>query len=348
MEASEEKIDFSIIIPLKKFHEGGYIFETCQKIREIKDERYELIILPDNNPENKEKLEEIIGAKIIATGSVNPGIKRDMAIDLASGKYLAFIDDDAYPENNWLKVAKKHLQDDEVVAVGGPQLTPSHDSFWQKVSGAMFISFLSGTAINRYWPGEKVTKTDDWPTVNLIVKADAFKAIGGFGIDAWPGEDTKLCLKLTRDLKKKILYVPDMIVYHHRRPTIKKHLLQTGRYGLQRGFFTKRYPENSRKISTLYYMPSILVSYIFLGLIGSFYSEYISYILLFGIGVYFLILIVSAFSIIGKTRNFLVSMMTIPYLFLFHIWYGIRFLEGLIFAKELSEEGKIRYRLLGS
>jgi cellulose synthase/poly-beta-1,6-N-acetylglucosamine synthase-like glycosyltransferase len=340
MKNYESKIEFSIIIPLKEISEGGYIFETCEKIKELTNKNYEVIILPDAVSGDKKLLEEKLDARIIETGNVNPGVKRDIALDYAKGEYLAFIDDDAYPQADWLDVAAKNFGAENVAAIGGPQLTPSDDSFWQKVSGAMFVSFLSGGALTRYWPGEKIEETVDWPTVNLIVKTDAFREIGGFGIDAWPGEDTKLCLKIVKDLKKKILYIPDLIVYHHRRPTIKKHLLQTGRYGHQRGYFTKKYPENSRKMSSMYFMPSLMVLYITLGAIGSFFSEYIFYMFLFGIVVYFLVLVVSAFSIVGKTGSYLVSFMTVPYLVLFHIWYGLRYMQGLFLTKDLNDESK--------
>jgi len=39
-----------------------------------------------------------------------------------------------------------------------------------------------------------------------------------------------------------------------------------------------------------------------------------------------------------KSKNFFISLMTIPYLIGTHLWYGIRFIQGLIFTKELKSK----------
>jgi cellulose synthase/poly-beta-1,6-N-acetylglucosamine synthase-like glycosyltransferase len=49
-------------------------------------------------------------------------------VKYAKGEICAFIDSDARPEKNWLKNALPYLSDPEVVAVGGPGLTPPEDS----------------------------------------------------------------------------------------------------------------------------------------------------------------------------------------------------------------------------
>src|SRR5665647_157596 len=140
---------FSIIIPVSKIND--YTHETCGKLADLKNKNFEILIFPDEAEENDLALEKKLNARIIPTGKVSPAIKRDWALKCAQGEYLAFIDDDAYPDEKWLDIAEKYLQEGRVAAVGGPQLTPADDSFWQKVSGAMFLSPLSGAAIIRFW-----------------------------------------------------------------------------------------------------------------------------------------------------------------------------------------------------
>ena len=332
-------IDFSIIIPLARIE--GYIFETCRKISEMECDNFEIIVFPDICPDDDiKRLEKELGARIVPTGCVCPGNKRDMAITYARGKYLAFIDDDAYPDKNWLKAAKKYLEYDNVSAVGGTQLTPAEDSFWQRVSGAMFSSILSGGAIIRYSRGYKIRQLFDWPTVNFIIKKADFIQIGGFDTHYWPGEDTKLCLDITKKLGKKILYIPDMLVYHHRRAGLGSHLNQAGGYGRQRGHFFRVFPETSRKLSHLYFMPALFVIFLTGGLIGSFFSFFVLQLFLLGLTVYFSAVIISTIILIFKTKEILVSFALIPYLILFHIWYGLRFIQGFLFTKELKSKSK--------
>lgn len=325
---------FSIIIPVQKIND--YIHETCGKLTDLKNKNFEILIFPDSAGSDDSELEKKLQAKIIPSGKVSPAIKRDLALKHAAGEYLAFIDDDAYPNDEWLDIAEKHLRNAGVAAVGGPQLTPENDSFWQKVSGAMFLSPLSGSAIIRFWPGKTIRTVDDWPTVNFIIKKTDFAAIGGFGSQYWPGEDTKLCLDIVKKLKKKILYVPELVVFHHRRAGINRHLRQVGNYGLHRGFFAKKFPETSRKF--MYFIPSFFVGFLVLGILGSLYSAFVLKLFLLGLAVYFAAILFSTILIWQKTKNFLISIATIPFLVSFHVWYGIRFIQGLVFVKELKSK----------
>lgn len=330
----KDSIKFSIIIPVQKIND--YIEETCDELKKQNNKSFEIIIFPDELDENYKEQELRFGAIIIPTGKVSPAVKRDLAIKYAKGEYLAFTDDDAFPEKNWLKIAEKYLRKEEVSAVGGSQLTPSKDSFWQKVSGAMFLSPLSGGAIIRYWPGKKIQEIDDWPTVNFIIKKADFEKVGGFDNSYWPGEDTKLCLDIIQKLNKKILYIPELLVYHHRRVGLKKHLKQTGGYGLHRGYFARILPETSRKF--VYFIPSLFVCFLIFGAGISFYSDFIFKIYGLGLAIYVSTIFLAFLLLIPKTKSVLISLATIPYLVLFHIWYGIRFIQGFIFTKELNSK----------
>ncbi|MFC1645078.1 glycosyltransferase [Patescibacteria group bacterium] len=336
MNSETQEVKFSIIIPVQKIND--YILETCGKLEKLENRNFEIIIFPDEVEENNSEMEGKLNARIIPTGKVSPAVKRDMAIKYAKGEYLAFTDDDAYPDEKWLDIAEEYLKDDAVAAVGGPQLTPEDDSFWQKVSGAMFMSILSGGAVIRYWPGEKIQEVDDWPTVNFIIKKKDFEAIDGFDSAYWPGEDTKLCLDIIKKLEKKIIYIPKLVVFHHRRSGFRKHLKQTGNYGLHRGHFAKVFPETSMKFTSLYFVPSLFVVFLLLGAILSPFNATISLLYSFGLGVYLVAVIASSLMLVEKTKSLLVSVMTIPYMISFHIWYGIRFIQGYFFTKELKSK----------
>lgn len=326
---------FSIIIPVQKIN--NYIFETCSKLKELNGRNFEVLIFPDEAEAGNGELEKQLEARIIPSGKVSPAVKRDMALQHAKGDMLAFIDDDAYPNQNWLDVAEQYLTNrDDVSAIGGPQITPSQDSFWQKVSGAVFLSPLTGSALIRYWPGKRVQEVDDWPSVNFLIKKEDFIKIKGFDSQYWPGEDTKLCLDIVKKLGKKILYVPGLVVYHHRRTGLGKHLKQIGNYGLHRGYFAKRLPETSGKI--FYFIPSVFVVFIVAGLAVSILYKPIFKLYLYGLVVYTLGILFSTVSIWGKVKSFLISIATIPYLILTHIWYGIRFLQGFLFTKTLKSK----------
>lgn len=324
-----KKLKLSFIIPVKEIN--NYIRESVPKILEIKRDDYEVIIYPDE-----------ITAEIwpktrqIATGHIGPAEKRNKAIQDALGEVLIFIDDDAYPNPDFLDKLEEDFKDNNIIAVGGPAITPPNDNFGQKVSGAVFLSPFSGGFPNRYRPIGPKRFVDDWPSVNLAVRKELFRQVGGFDCSYWPGEDTKLCLDLIKESKGNILYDPNLIVWHHRRKGLINHLKQVGSYGLHRGFFAKRFPQTSCKFK--YFIPSLFLLFITLGVIFSFFSSLILKLYLLGLLLYFFTLIKAALDIKKYEKNPAIICHSLYYIFFTHLIYGLRFMQGLIFVKELKSK----------
>ncbi len=319
----------SVIIPVKEIND--YIKESIPHIINLEYEDFEIIIFSDLDDKKT-----FPRTRIVSTGNIGPAEKRDLALKYANGEIFAFLDDDAYPRSDWLTNAIRHFDDPDVAAVGGPAVTPDDDSFFQKVSGAVFLTSLGGGSPERYWPTGGVREVDDWPSVNLLVKRDIFEQIGGFNSAYWPGEDTKLCLDIIKG-GKKIIYDPDVLVYHHRRGGLKKHLKQISRYGLHRGFFAKKFPETSRKFK--YFIPSLFVMFLIFGAALPFMDN-LFFIKLYyaGILLYIASLFVAFCQIRDKEKSIAISLVSLFYIFLTHIWYGIRFIQGYLFTRELKSK----------
>ncbi len=283
---------------------------------------------------------------------VGPAEKRDAGAKMSQGEILAFIDDDAYPSQDWLKNLVPHFIDLDIAGVGGPGVTPPNVSWQESASGWASASPIgAGNYTYRFLPGRKQF-VDDYPSMNLAVRKIDFVAVGGFDSNYWPGEDTKLCLDLTHKLGKKIIYEPKAMVYHHRRPIWSGHLKQNGNFGLHRGYFARILPKTSFKL--IYFAPSFLV-------LGLFYLLFLSrlnqpplnYFHVYGwlaVKIYFLLLILNSlwiFSAIVAYQNKLRTeirnlksviiqpLLSIPVIFITHLWYGIRFLQGFLFTEKL-------------
>ncbi len=323
-----KKNSVSVIIPVKEIN--AYINESIPKVLALNWPNLEIIVVVDNKIPKK-----ILWPKttIISSGAVGPSHKRDLASKIAKGEILAFLDDDAYPNPQWLKQALKHFQKSKVAAVGGPAITPANDNLLQKVSGAIFESYIGGAkARDRYLSIGSSKPVEDWPTVNLLIKKDVFLALGGFDTQYWPGEDTKLCLDLINK-GYQIIYEPQAVVYHHRRSDLLKHFKQIGNYGLHRGFFAKKYPKTSLKF--WYFLPSFFVLYCLLLviLLLSFSNKHIQLIAAGPLLIYFLGLMIDGSFIAIRWKNILVGLLTMPMILLTHWYYGIRFLLGLLITE---------------
>jgi len=317
---------FSIIIPVKEINDYIQDFIPINLNQSYKN--FEIIILPNQNPENNPFKDKRV--KIIPSGNVGPAEKRDLGVKKSAGEIIAFIDDDAYPEKDWLKNSLKFFQNPEIAAVGGPNLTPKESNFFQKVSGEVLASYLVSGPVNfRYKPGKEHV-CDDLPSCNFLVRKSIFKKIKGFDTSFWPGEDTKLCLDIINQ-GKKIIYTPELLVYHHRRPTLKGYLKQIFTYAKHRGFFAKRYPKSSLKLS--YMIPSLfvlgLVFGFFLALSNSFIALIYNSVLLFYFALVFLV------SLTTKKISYILPFMAIS--FLTHITYGLGILKGLLMSNLKSK-----------
>ncbi|MBN1914090.1 MAG: glycosyltransferase [Candidatus Omnitrophica bacterium] len=324
----------SIIIAVKTWQR--HLEECVAKCLQLDYPDFEIIILPDEietvpaGGRGTCPSERARCLSIIPTGPVGPSEKRDKAVDYAQGEILAFIDDDAYPHTGWLKHAVKIFEDPQVAAVGGPAITPENDNLRQKASGLVFASVLvSGDFIYRYL-ARKRREVDDYPTCNFLVRKTVMRQLGGFNTKFWPGEDTKLCLEITDFLKKKIIYDPKVLVYHHRREVFRGHLKQVSSYALHRGYFVKRYPKTSRRAA--YFIPSIFVAGIILGGFFSLFLPAVRWLYLPGLLLY--LLLVFIFSLKKDLR---LTPLIFFSIIATHTSYGIYFLKGL-FSIKLKEE----------
>jgi len=317
------KINYSIIIPVKEIND--YIKESIPIILNMDYENYEIIILPNEKPSNIPDYLKDKKIRIIPSGKVSPAIKRDMGAKEAKGKYLAFIDDDAYPEKNWLKTADSIFKEEKVEIIGGPAITPKNNTLFQKASGLFFETLFGGGGMDyRYKPVKKSFCVDDYPTVNLITSKKVFFDVNGFDNEFWPGEDTKFCLDLTKK-GYKIIYSPKLIVYHHRRKSIISHLKQVGNYGQHRGYFAKKFPETSLRLT--YFIPSLFLLGNLALLILSFFSPLILKLYLILLAIYFVLVTIDVFV---RTKNLIIGLLTIFTVFLTHLFYGLMFIKGIL------------------
>lgn len=317
---------FSIIIPVKELND--YVRETVPYIVGLDYSDWELLIV--TNDEQTSEWPDERRIKMMSSGRVGPAEKRDLAARVVTGTYLVFLDDDSYPESNLLSLALTKFTSGSV-ALGGPAMTPISDSFRQKVSGVVFSSRITGGSPERYRPVGEQREVDDWPSVNLMVKRDVFIEVDGFDSPYWPGEDTFLCLKLLR-AGHKVTYVPELIVWHHRREGLLRHMKQVGAYGLHRGYFARHLPETSRRIQ--YFFPSIVLLMFLSAPLTLLLPTSTRLLALVGICVYLCVVTVGICDLMRyETR--LVAVAAFPYVIATHISYGYQFLRGLFHRGQL-------------
>lgn len=313
---------FSIVIPF--YVKGDRFFEDLKKFENLNYKNYEILVVSDQKINFKIKNARLVLTHHKHTG---PAEKRDIALKVVKGEYCAFIDDDAYPDKDWLKNAADAFKDKKVGAVGGPGLTPPEDDYWAQLTGLVYGSYFCGGQARHRFVKEKKRYVVDFPAYNLIVRTKLLKEVGGYGSYFYGGEDTFLCLKIIKT-KYKILYDPKVFIYHHRRDLFVPYLKQIGNIGKHRGYFAKKFPETSRTLS--YFLPSILTLGLFGGWALSIFNPVFKQVYLQAL-IFFVLL--GALSVIKKT-NLANALIVSIAIILTHVVYGLNFIRGL-FTKKL-------------
>lgn len=321
----------SIIIPLhwglKKENYERFL-KDFKTFLNLDYDNYEILLVTDRKielPFVSDKVRTIVVGK----QTLSPSEKRDFALNDAKGEICAFIDDDAYPDRYWIRNAVRNFKDDKIVAVGGPGITPTGDSYWEKIGGYILESYLGSGAVQfRFHNKPKKTMyVDDYPAYNLFIRTQVLKKVGGYASKLYGGEDTYLCLRLIKE--GKILYDSEVLVYHHRRRFPVEHLKQIASVGVHRGYFFKKYPKTSRHI--FYLLPTLFTLGVAVGICAAFVAPKIYlhvFLLLLAIAV-----IAGTVSVKNHTTSWISAFVSGIGIIATHIVYGALFIRGLLTKK---------------
>lgn len=313
----------SVIIP---FYKNMIYLEECVKhCLSLDYPNYEILVI--SNSPIKIECERVT---VIVTDEVGQGFKKNLGVAHASGEICAFIDDDAYPSKDWLKNAVKYFDDANVVAVGGPGVTPLNDDLMQKASGLIFsLPIGSGNFSHRY-VAKETSKVGELPGYNLFVRKSFLEEIGGIDVKYRSGEDSILSARIG-EAGQRFRYAPDVVVYHHRRPLFIPHLKQVANYALHRGYFAKKHPETSAKLS--YMVPSFLLMAIIVWAFLSIFNPLLRLLLIVLIAGYMASSFIFAFV---ASKSLKLSVLTFVGVALTHLTYAIYLIRGLL-TSDLGE-----------
>ncbi|HET6860408.1 MAG TPA: glycosyltransferase family 2 protein [Streptomyces sp.] len=209
----------------------------------------ETLLVVDHNPallerlgkEYKEADEEV---RVLANaGPRGLSAGRNTGIAAARGEILAFLDDDAVAEHDWLRYFAEGYDDPRVMAVGG-RTVPAWGSGRRPRWFPAEFDWIVGCTYKGLPPGK--VRVRNVLGGNASFRRAAFDAAGGFatGIgrdgDKRPlgGEETELCIRLTNALPDAVLLIDDRAVIHHKVPLVRE------RFGY---FRTRAYAEGLSK-----------------------------------------------------------------------------------------------------
>lgn len=237
----ENKIVFSIIIPT--YNRPQPLTNCLQSLADLDypDNRFEVIIVDDGSKISLKTvvkpLQNQLNLTLIPQANAGPATARNTGAKQAQGKFLAFIDDDCTPANNWLQVLETYLIAHANDLIGGCIINALSENIYATASQALldyiYASYQNKTKFPQFFTSN-----------NIALSAENFWAIGGFDTN-FPlaaAEDREFCDRLLSH-NYKMRYAPESIVYHAHHLTLKTFYRQHFNYGRGAFLFHKTYSQ---------------------------------------------------------------------------------------------------------
>jgi len=328
---SGEKPFVSIIIPT--WREAVILSKCLDSLfgQDYPKDKYEIILIAN-------KKIDISDGRVKIIYGVDYANSRNAGAKIAKGEISAFVDDDCIIPKDWISKAAKYFQDEKISIVGGPALPFEKEKLPYRIGGYLLqSSFSAGFATSRYkiLPSVREVQEYNLLTANNFVRKSAFEKIAGFDTSQVPAEESNLYFR-TKKAGYKLLYAPDVFVWHRAKPIFLPLSQKIFFYSSGRGLLLARKPE---AVKLVYLIPTIFVLTIFFLAILSLFSNKAFYALLAIMDIYLAASLFNAFYIFLKfERNILVFFYSIPAAFLMHFSYGLGLLCG--FFKYFSGTAK--------
>jgi len=152
--------------------------------------------------------------------SLGASAARNIGIRVAQGDVLAFLDDDAVADQNWVENLVDSYKELQAMAVGGKILP-----LWLPAKPAYFpeeLYWLVG-ATHKGFAEDAVVEVRNVFASNMSFRKEVFEQVGFFneslgfsnqGKSYVQGSEAEFALRMTSKLGKRVIYNPRAVVYH--------------------------------------------------------------------------------------------------------------------------------------
>lgn len=218
------------------YNGSGTLRECLEGVLKQHYPDYEVVVVSDGSTDGSADIaREYEGVLVIETENRGLSSARNTGMRTATGDIVAYLDDDAVPDPDWLKHLAATFASGAYAAAGGPNVLPPGSS-----AVAQCVANAPGGPTHVLLSDREAEHV---PGCNMAIRKDALLEIGGFDPQfRVAGDDVDVCWRLL-DSGRRIAFSPGAAVLHHRRRSVRAYLRQQRGYGKAEALLERKHPE---------------------------------------------------------------------------------------------------------
>jgi len=239
-----EDIELPFISVVVCTYNGSRAIREClEGILRLDYDNYEVIVVNDGSRDTTAQIVDEFDVRHIQIQNTGLSNARNVGLEAARGEIVAYIDDDAVPDPQWLSYLALSFLNTPHVGIGGPNLAPAGDNV------------VADCVANSPGGPSHVLHTDTLaehlPGCNMAFRTWAIRDIKGFDTQfRIAGDDVDLCWRLL-ERGGTLGFSPGAQVWHHRRDSVAAYLRQQLNYGRAEAMLEAKWPQKYNRLGHL-------------------------------------------------------------------------------------------------
>ena len=217
-------------------HNGSHtIRETCEGLLDVDYPDLEVIVVDDGSTDATPTIIERYPFRVIRTEHLGLSAARNVGAAAATGTYVVYLDDDAWPDPHWSRYLVHTFEQGGFAAVGGPNIPPPDES-----ETAQCVARAPGGPTHVLMDD---VRAEHVPGCSFAVRRSVLEELGGFDPHfRVAGDDVDFCWRI-HESGDRIGFSPGAVVWHRRRGSVRAYYRQQRGYGRAEALLERKWPE---------------------------------------------------------------------------------------------------------